>query len=76
MELKYGQSNTYKYNLDKETLNLLTSKTKRSNSQTLFLFQLVDGNYSELEKLENKISDVCYFGCPDSKEEVEKIMKL
>ncbi len=75
MELKYGKVNTYEHNLDKEQLNWLTDQTNRSNAQTLFLFQLVDGDFEKLKQLEVKIKNCYYCACPDTKEEVEEILK-
>lgn len=76
MELKYGHKKTYKHYLDKERLNWLTDRTNRSNAQTLFLFQLVDGDYEELKKLEMQLKNCFCHYCPADKEEVSKVMKL
>ena len=76
MELKYGRTDTYKYNLDKEKLDWLTSRTNRSNGQTQFLFQLVDGDFEKLKLLEMQLKN-CFVGyCPGGKKDVERIMNL
>lgn len=76
MKLQYGQVKTYKYKLDKERLNWLTDKTNRSNGQTLFLFQLVDGNFEKLKQLEIKIKNIFYSACPADKEAVQEVMRI
>ena len=76
MELKYGNTKTYKYELDKERLNWLTDKTNRSNSQTLFLFQLVDGDFEKLKEVEMQIKNCFYFACPSDKDELNKLMSM
>ena len=76
MELKYGNTKTYKHELDKERLNWLTDKTNRSNSQTLFLFQLVDGDFEKLKEVEMQIKNCFYFACPSDKDELNKLMSM
>ncbi len=76
MELKYGNKETYKYDLDKEELELLSNETKRSNSQTLFLFQLVEGDLEKLKQLEAQLKACFVFYCPDTKEEVKAVLKM
>ena len=76
MELKYGNTKTYKHELDKERLNWLTDKTNRSNAQTLFLFQLVDGDFEKLKKVEAQIKNCFYFACPSDKDELNKLMSM
>lgn len=75
-ELKYGRKDTYKYELDKERLNWLTDRTNRSNGQTQFLFQLVDGDFEKLKQLEMQLKNCFCFYCPADKDEVEKVMNL
>lgn len=75
MILKYGQTETYKYRLTKEQLDWITNQTNRSNGQTQFLFQLVDGDFEKLKQLELQIKN-CFYSCPGDKEEVEKLMKI
>ena len=72
MELKYGYTITYKYELDKERLTRITDITNRSEGQTQFLFQLVDGDFEKLLLLEKQLKRLSY--CPGDKEEVDKIM--
>jgi hypothetical protein len=74
MNLKYGYKETYKYDLDRERMDQLTSSTNRSNTQTQFLFQLVDGNYEKLVELEKKMKALSCSYCPDTKEELDNIM--
>jgi D-hexose-6-phosphate mutarotase len=76
MEVKYGHSETYQYNLDKERLNWLTDRTNRSNNQTQFLFQLVDGDFEKLKALEVQVKNCFVFYCPGDKEAVEEVMKM
>lgn len=76
MKTEYGHKETYQYELDKERLNWLTSKTNRSNHQTQFLFQLVDGDFEKLQELELKMKNCFYWDCPSDKEEVDKVMKM
>ncbi len=76
MKLKYGHKETYKYELDKDRLNWLTDRTNRSNGQTHFLFQLVDGDFEKLKQLEMKIKNCFYSACPDDKENVEEVMNM
>lgn len=72
--LKYEYVNTYPYDLDKERLDWLVKRTNRSTGQTLFLFQLVDGDFEKLKEFETKIMNSFYFGCPGGKEDVERVM--
>ena len=74
--LKYGQTKTYKHELDKERLNWLTDRTNRSNGQTQFLFQLVDGDFEKLKQLEMKIKNCFYSACPADKETVDEVMNM
>lgn len=76
MKLKYGKTETYKYELDKERLNWLTERTNRSNAQTQFLFQLCDGGFDKLKKLEMQLKNCFCFYCPDTKEEVYRVLKM
>ena len=76
METKCAQSKTYNYRLDDERLNWLTKQTNRSNGQTQFLFQLVDGDFEKLKKLEMNLYN-CFCGyCPGDVEEVNKVLNL
>lgn len=75
MDLKYGQTETYKHELTKEQMDWIISRTNRSRGQTQFLFQLVDGDFENLKKLEMQISN-CFYPCPGDKEEVDKLMKI
>jgi hypothetical protein len=74
METKYGDSNSYEYLLDKERLGWLTNKTNRSNGQTQFLFQLVEGDFEKLKKLEVQLKNCFCYYCPGDKQEVENVL--
>jgi hypothetical protein len=76
MDLKYGQTKTYKYELDKERLEWLTDRTNRSTGQTQFLYQLVDGNFEKLKQLEVQIKNCFYSACPADKRTVDKVMSM
>lgn len=76
MELKYGITETYKYKLDNNCLDWLTIKTNRAKHQTQFLFNLVDGDFEKLKKLEIQIKNCFVHYCPASVEEVKKIMNM
>lgn len=73
-ELKYGFAESYSYNLDKDRLTYLVSKTNRSESQTQFLFNLVDGDFEKLKKLECQLKNNFVFYCPADKQELDKVM--
>lgn len=74
--IKYGDSRTYSHKLDDDKLKWLVSKTNRSIAQTQFLFNLVDGNFSKLKSLEEKIKNTFYSGCPSTVDEIECIMSM
>lgn len=74
MELKYGKTKTYKYELDKERLEWLTDRTNRSKGQTQFLFQLVDGDFEKLKQVEVQIKNCFYSACPSDKDELNRLM--
>lgn len=76
MSVKYGQSSTYLFELDKERLEWLSGKVNRSKSQTQFLFQLVEGDFEKLKDLEVQIKNCFVDYCPASVEDVERIMSL
>jgi hypothetical protein len=74
--VKYGQSSTYPFELDKEKLEWLSDKVNRSRGQTLFLFQMVGGDFEKLKALEVQIKNCFVSYCPADVEEVEKVMAL
>lgn len=76
MELEYGNTKTYLYDLDKDLLDELTKRTNRSKSQTQFLFQLVDGDFEKLKELEVKMKNCFLAGCPADKNAVEEVMNM
>lgn len=73
--VKYGDGGTYKYKLDDDKLKWITTKTNRGAGQTQFLFNLVDGNFDKLKRLEEKIKNTFYFACPGDLEMVENLLK-
>jgi hypothetical protein len=74
--VKYGQSSTYPFELDKERLEWLSDKVNRSKGQTQFLFQMVGGDFEKLKALEVQIKNCFVRYCPAYFEEVEKVMAL
>lgn len=62
--------------MNKLFMEFLTNHTNRSKHQTQFLFELVDGNYSKLLKLETKIKKNFVFYCPGDKVEVCRILNM
>jgi hypothetical protein len=65
-----------KYELEKDKLDWLTSKTTRSNAQTQFLFNLVDGDFEKLKELETQIKNCMLGYCPGDKEEIVTVMNM
>jgi hypothetical protein len=65
-----------KYELDKERLNLLTSKVNRSKNQEQFLFNLVNGDFEKLLQLEMQLYNCFFFYCPGDINDVEKIINM
>lgn len=74
--LKYGDSKNYLHHLDNDKLNWIIEKTNRSKHQTLFLYQLVDGQWELLVHLEKQLKNLHIKYCPDTKEDVKKILNL
>ena len=62
--------------LSDEQLKILLSITNRSVKQNQMLFQLLNGNFKRLEKLEKQIKKHFIFWVPTTKKEVKKIMSL
>jgi hypothetical protein len=62
--------------MNPDLLDKFTSATNRSKGQTNFLFDLCDGNFQKLIKLEEKIKNNFLSYCPEDKEEVEKILAM
>ena len=76
MELRYGQTSTYQHTLDEDSLSWLCNQTNRSKTQTLYLFQLVDGDFKKLLALEEQIKNTHYHARPDNKQDVECLMNM
>lgn len=74
--LKYGRTETYKFNIEQSLLNRLSSSVNRHPSQVLFLIQLVDGNIQKYKFLELQIKRFFINYCPGDKKEVDKILNL
>ncbi len=73
--LKYGDGKTYQHKLDDEKLRWLTTKTNRSVGQTQFLFNLVEGDFSKLKRLEEKIKNT-FSGCPSDVDSMNSILNM
>jgi len=76
MKPVYGRSETYRWKLSDEDVNFLTDLTGRGTAQTQFLFQLVGGNFEKLKRLETQMKNCFIAGCPDTIEDVERILAL
>lgn len=77
MKLKYGFKESYQHpELDKGRLEWLVSKTNRSLNQTQFLYQLVDGDFEKLKRLEEQLSNCSCSYCPGDVECYEYVMIL
>lgn len=74
--IHYGKTITYPFTIDKECLDELCLKFNRGSGQTLFLFQLVGGDYEKLVLLEEHIKIYSIGYCPDNTEEVEEILLM
>lgn len=75
-KIVYAKTNTYKFDLDFDEDNPreLVKITNRRKSQTLFLFQLVDGDFKKLVNLEKAIKETNTSYCPMNKKEVGNIL--
>ena len=62
--------------MNNDLLDKFTDVTNRSKGQTNFLFDLCDGDFQKLVKLEEKIKNNFLSYCPEDKEEVEKILTM
>lgn len=62
--------------MDNDLLDHFTDVTNRSKGQTNFLYDLCDGDFQKLVRLEEKIRNNFLSYCPDDKEEVEKILAM
>lgn len=60
--------------LEQDQLNWLTHLTCRSFEQTQFLFDLCEGDFLHLCKLEEKIKNIHSTQCPSTKDEIQKIL--
>ena len=62
--------------MEYDLLDKFINATNRSKSQTNFLFDLCDGNFQKLVRLEEKIKNNFLDYYPNNKEEVEKILAM
>ena len=62
--------------MNNDLLDKFTNVTNRSKGQTNFLYDLCDGDFQKLVRLEEKIRNNFLSYCPDDKEEVEKILAM
>lgn len=62
--------------LDDEQLNWLTNRTNRSNGQTQFLYDLVDGDFEKLKQLEMQLANCLVNYCPADMETVDMVMTM
>ena len=62
--------------MNNDLLDKFTDVTNRSKGQTNFLFDLCDGDFQKLVRLEEKIKNNFLSYCPNDKEEVEKILAM
>lgn len=76
LELKYGVTSTYPFELDKESGEWLSKRVNRSRMQVDFLFQLCGGDFEKLKRLEAQIKNNFIYYCPSNVEEVERILNL
>jgi hypothetical protein len=76
MELKYGDTQNYKWKLEENKLKWLVEKTNRSLSQTQFLYNLVDGDFEMLKKLEEQLKNCFVSYCPDNLDELTTVMNM
>lgn len=62
--------------LGKQMVEVLTNRTNRSKGQTMFLLELLNGNYNKLLELEERLrNNFCYY-CPADMQEVEKVLAM
>lgn len=62
--------------MDNDLLERFTDVTNRSKGQTLFLYDLCDGDFQKLVRLEEKLKNNFLGYCPNDKETVEKILTM
>lgn len=62
--------------MEPDLLVRFINETKRSKAQTNYLFDLCDGDFQKLVKLEEKIKNNFIGYCPSSKKEIEKILNM
>ena len=72
--LKYGDTTTYKHTLSAEQLEEAAGYSNRGRNQTIFLFQLVDGDFDKLMKLERQIKKKFVSYCPGTVQEMVNIL--
>jgi hypothetical protein len=76
MELKYGRTETYKYEINTVLLKSISDKVNIHQSQVLYLYQLVDGDIDKLKLLILQMKRNFINYCPGDKNEVYNILNL
>lgn len=64
------------YILNEAELNNIISKTNRSRNQTLFLYNLLNGDIELLKQVEMNLANSFNTYCPADMEEVNKILEF
>jgi hypothetical protein len=72
-KLTYGDKNSYKYQITEEQIKIIQKINNRKDHQINWLYQLVDGNFDNLIKLENIIKTLNF--CPGDKKTVKRLLK-
>lgn len=62
--------------LGKQMVEVLTNRTNRSKGQTMFLLELLNGDYNKLLELEERLKNNFLYYCPADMEEVEKVLAM
>lgn len=73
-KLTYGDKNSYKHQITEEQIKTIQKINNRKDHQINWLYQLVNGNFDDLIKLENIIKTFNY--CPGDKKTVKRLLKL
>ena len=60
--------------IEQDQLEWLTQLTNRSFEQTQFLFDLCEGDFLHLCKLEEKIKNLHFTQCPNTKADIQNIL--
>ena len=74
--LKYGNANTFTYRLSEEELIYINKRIMNAYGQIEWLYNLVNGCYDSLLDLISKMRNNFIAYLPDTKEEVDIILKM